>query len=159
MHLFSYSTATSINSKRVFSHPLEFEETSPIKNHMIFCFLKNLADFSEMSNDLWLHALKVLETFRSSNDKQDVYKLYEFHDQTGILNEHKEYLNTVYEDNNKVDVKVMYFELIKMLMDKDKGLGQTKDLDKIQGKFKQKQLKDFSHNCLFNLDRFSRIDQ
>ena len=42
-----------------------------------------------MSNELWFHALKVLDNFRSSSDNQEVFKLYEFNDETGILHKHK----------------------------------------------------------------------
>jgi hypothetical protein len=48
-----------------------------------------------MSNELWFHALKVLDSFRSSSDSQDVFdKLYEFNDETGILHKHKEHLES-----------------------------------------------------------------
>ena len=91
-----------------------------------------------MSNDLWFHALRVLDNFRTSSEVEDVFKLYEFQDESGILNKHKEHLETMF-NQEKVDVKIVYFELIKMLMDQDKkergieGFRQTKDVEKIQG--------------------------
>ena len=97
-----------------------------------------ISDFVEMSNDLWFHALRVLDNFRTSSEVEDVFKLYEFQDESGILSKHKEHLETMF-NQEKVDVKIVYFELIKMLMDQDKkergieGFRQTKDVEKIQG--------------------------
>ena len=68
-----------------------------------------------MSNELWFHALKVLDSFRSSSDSQDVFKLYEFNDETGILHKHKEHLESRFEEPQNAGVKIMYHELIKML--------------------------------------------
>ena len=90
-----------------------------------------------MSNELWYHALKVLDSFRTSSETEDVFKLYDFQDDTGILHKHKEHLDVMFKDE-KVDVKVVYFELIKMLLDQDRrqrpdGFQQTKDVEKIQG--------------------------
>jgi hypothetical protein len=102
---------------------------------LIFTF--SILDFAEMSNELWFHALKVLDTFRSSSEVKDVSKLYEFQDETGILNQHKEHLESTFKQE-QVDIKIIYFELIKMLLDQDmhqhpEGFLKTREVGKIQG--------------------------
>ena len=92
-----------------------------------------ITDFVEMSNDLWFHALKVLDGYRTSSETQDVYKLYDFQGPNTILEKHREYVESVYTDKTKIDVKTMYFELIKMMMDQDQGFNKTRDVDQIQG--------------------------
>jgi len=105
-----------------------------------------------MSNELWFHALKVLDSFRSSSDSQDVYKLYEFNDETGILHKHKEHLESRFENEpQNAGVKTMYHELIKMLMDQDmrqspEGFKQTRDVDKIGG------FQELTNRLQFNLN-------
>ena len=91
-----------------------------------------------MSNDLWFHALKVLNGFRSTSEAKDVYKLYEFQDDTGILHRHKEAVEAMYSREERLDIKTVYFELIKMMLDEDRhkspeGHKQTREVDKIQG--------------------------
>ena len=104
-----------------------------------------------MSNELWFHALKVLDSFRSSSDSQDVFKLYEFNDETGILHKHKEHLESRFEEPQNAGVKIMYHELIKMLMDQDmrqspEGFKQTRDVDKIGG------FQELTNRLQFNLN-------
>ena len=89
-----------------------------------------------MANELWFHALKVLDGFRLSQD-HDVSELYKFTDETGVLDRHREYLETVFKEK-QADVKVVYFELIKMLLEQDRQVSPeksttTKEINKIQG--------------------------
>ena len=88
-----------------------------------------------MSNDLWFHALKILDIFRNTSNEEDLLKLYEFQDQTGILDKIKKH-EPYYEEEGKIDVKVMYQVLIKMVLDeqrKNKGCLQAKQVEKIAG--------------------------
>ena len=99
---------------------------------------------------MWFHALKVLDTFRTSNQSQDVFKLYEYEDNTGILENHKQHLKSMVS-HDRLDVKTMYFELIKMLLDQDKnqspeGFKQTRDVDRIQG------FQELTNRLQFNLN-------
>ena len=103
-----------------------------------------------MSNELWFHALKVLDTFRTSSESQDVFRLYEFEDNTGILENHKQHLKSMVS-HDRLDVKTMYFELIKMLLDQDKnqspaGFKETRDIDRIQG------FQELTNRLQFNLN-------
>ncbi len=90
-----------------------------------------------MANELWFHALKVLDGFRVSQD-EDVSDLYKFTDETGILAKHREHLEAIFSKEKQTDVKVVYFELIKMLLDQDRKVSpeksaMTKEINKIQG--------------------------
>ena len=65
-----------------------------------------------MSNDLWFHALKVLDSLRTSSAKDESEfnfkeSFYKFEDDTDILKKHREHLEKKYTEEN-VDVKTMY---------------------------------------------------
>ena len=67
-----------------------------------------------------------------------MFKLYEFQDDTGILHRHKETVEAMYSREERLDIKTVYFELIKMMLDEDRhkspeGHKQTREVDKIQG--------------------------
>lgn len=90
-----------------------------------------------MTDALWYHALTFMEDYRTSGNGYNIEELYSFSDETGILERHKQMLLQPYT-NKKIDVKIMYFELIKMLLEHDRrhypeAYEQSKDLHKIQG--------------------------
>ena len=74
-----------------------------------------------MTEEVWRQALSFLDTFRAGEHGGDVTGLYSLaaQDQTGVLNKHKHKLLQPFSDR-QVDMKIMYYELIKMLMDYDK---------------------------------------
>jgi len=69
-----------------------------------------------MTEDLWYHALKFLDRYRTDVRSYDISELYEFADETGILERHKQMLAGPFQDS-QVDMKIMYYELIRMLID------------------------------------------
>lgn len=95
-----------------------------------------------MTEDLWYHALLFLDRYRtkpkkSNNNKNEIEDLYEFVDPTGILEKHKQILFQPYTEN-KVDMKIIYYELIKMLIDYERknnpsAYDATKQVGKIEG--------------------------
>ena len=74
-----------------------------------------------MTEEVWRQALSFLDTFRAGEHGGDITGLYshEDRDQTGVLNKHKTKLLQPFSER-QVDMKIMYYELIKMLMDYDK---------------------------------------
>lgn len=87
-----------------------------------------------MTEDLWYHALKFLDKYRTDIQTYDVSDLYEFVDTTGILERHKQLLSEPFKEG-KVDMKIMYYELIRMLIDYErKNHPQTYDATKTVGK-------------------------
>merc|ERR1712168_719958 len=60
-----------------------------------------------MTEDLWYHALKFLDKYRTDIQSHDVSDLYEFADSTGILERHKQLLSQPFKEG-QVDMKIMY---------------------------------------------------
>ena len=71
---------------------------------------------------------------RSNGDKYDIDELYEFADHTGILERHRQLLAKPFHENQvlqlfsqdniksfQVDMKIMYYELIKMLIEYERN--------------------------------------
>merc|ERR1712098_202564 len=90
-----------------------------------------------MTEDLWYHALKFLDKYRTDIQSHDVSDLYEFADETGILERHKHLLHQPFEES-QVDMKIMYYELIRMLIDYERknrpeSYDATKSVGKIEG--------------------------
>jgi len=67
-----------------------------------------------MVEELWYHALLFLDKYRTGPESCDIKELYQFSDRTGILTTHQQCLAQPYEDS-QVDMKIMYYELIKMI--------------------------------------------
>merc|ERR1712058_42871 len=89
---------------------------------------------SKMTEDLWYHALKFLDRYRTDVRSYDISELYEFADETGILERHKQMLAGPFQDS-QVDMKIMYYELIRMLIDYErKNHPSTYDATKTVGK-------------------------
>merc|ERR1712080_227882 len=87
-----------------------------------------------MTEDLWYHALKFLDRYRTDVRHYDISELYEFADETGILERHKQMLAQPFQDS-QVDMKIMYYELIRMLIDYErKNHPETYDATKTVGK-------------------------
>jgi len=109
-----------------------------------------------MSNDLWFHALKVLDSLRTSSAKDESEfnfkeSFYKFEDDTDILKKHREHLEKKYTEEH-VDVKTMYIELIRMMLDRDrqqkeiKSVQETENMEKIQG------FQELTNRLFFNLN-------
>jgi len=78
-----------------------------------------------MTEELWNHALLFLDRHRSKqNTNNEIVDLYQFADPTGILEKHKEMLFQPFTEN-KVDMKIIYYELIKMLIDYERRNNPT----------------------------------
>merc|ERR1711892_1425568 len=93
--------------------------------------------FPTMTEDLWCHALKFLDKFRTDEQSHDISELYQFADQTGVLDRHRQLLSQPFNEN-RVDMKIMYYELIKMLIDYERqnhphSYDATKTVGKIEG--------------------------
>eukprot|EP00092_Neocalanus_flemingeri_P014465 GFUD01015609.1.p1 GENE.GFUD01015609.1~~GFUD01015609.1.p1 ORF type:complete len:1372 (-),score=525.76 GFUD01015609.1:84-4199(-) len=90
-----------------------------------------------MTEDLWHHALQFLDKYRADALNYPIEELYQFADQTGILERHRQLLAKPFHEN-EVDMKIMYYELIKMLIAYERE-GQssrydtTKTVGKIEG--------------------------
>merc|ERR1711892_1190284 len=69
----------------------------------------NSAGF-RMVEELWHHALGILEQYRTGQLIDPTEQLYQFEDQTGILDTHREWLA-----GRQVDMKIMFYELICMI--------------------------------------------
>merc|ERR1712058_26468 len=86
------------------------------------------------TEDLWYHALKFLDKYRTDIQSHDVSDLYEFADSTGILERHKQLLSQPFKEGQD-DMKIMYYELIRMLIDYErKNHPSTYDATKTVGK-------------------------
>eukprot|EP00092_Neocalanus_flemingeri_P021296 GFUD01023080.1.p1 GENE.GFUD01023080.1~~GFUD01023080.1.p1 ORF type:complete len:719 (-),score=237.45 GFUD01023080.1:177-2333(-) len=92
-----------------------------------------------MVEELWCHAVRFLDMYRTGDHSGHIGQLYQFEDQTGILETHKQCLAQPYEDS-QVDMKIMYYELIRMMTNyerencKDPELyDSTKSVGKIEG--------------------------
>merc|ERR1712226_1403757 len=87
--------------------------------------------------DLWYHALKFLDKYRTDVGSYDISELYEFADKTGILERHRQMLSQPFQES-QVDMKIMYYELIRMLIDYERTnhpetYDATKTVGKIEG--------------------------
>merc|ERR1712240_954484 len=72
--------------------------------------------------------------WRTDVRSYDISELYEFADETGILERHKQMLAGPFQDS-QVDMKIMYYELIRMLIDYErKNHPETYDATKTVGK-------------------------
>merc|ERR1712123_192595 len=94
-------------------------------------------NFSTMAEDLWRHALQFLDKFRTDEQSHDISELYQFADQTGVLDRHRQLLSQPFNEN-RVDMEIMYYELIKMLIDYERqnhphSYDATKTVGKIEG--------------------------
>jgi len=92
-----------------------------------------------MVEELWYHALMFLDMYRTGDHSCHIDDLYQFTDKTGILDGHKQSLAQPYDDN-QVNMKIMYYELIRMMIRherdncKDQDLyDDTKSVAKIEG--------------------------
>ena len=74
-----------------------------------------------MTSLLWDHALQFLDKYRADARSYPIEELYQFADQTGILDRHKQLLAKPFH-NKEVDMKIMYYELIKMLIVYERGV-------------------------------------
>lgn len=73
-----------------------------------------------MTDDVWYHALQFLDKYSSDYENADRSELYEFaNDATGVLNRHRHRLYQPFSEK-EVELKVVYSELIKMLLEKEK---------------------------------------
>ena len=82
-----------------------------------------LADcLPKMTEEVWRQALSFLDTFRAGEHGGDLAGLYSLadSDQTGVLSKHRQKLLQPFSDR-QVDMKIIFYELIKMLMDHDKS--------------------------------------
>jgi len=94
---------------------------------------------AKMVEELWYHALMFLDKYRTGSDSCNIVDLYQFADKTGILSTHQQCLAQPFQDS-QVDMKIMYYELIKMITAherdncKDEDLyDSTKSVAKIEG--------------------------
>ena len=71
-----------------------------------------------MTEELWQHALRFLDRYGSEGVGDHREELYDFADQTGILERHRQLLDRP-GHNDEADMKIMYYELIKMLISHD----------------------------------------
>ena len=71
-----------------------------------------------MTEELWQHALRFLDRYGSEGVGEHREELYDFADQTGILERHRQLLDRP-GHSDEADMKIMYYELIKMLISHD----------------------------------------
>lgn len=75
---------------------------------------------------------------RSASHDEDISPLYDIEDETGVLDKHRSKMMGPFMEH-QVDMKIMYYELIKMLMDHDKNeqseeeYNVTRTVHKIEG--------------------------
>ena len=75
---------------------------------------------------------------RSGSHDEDIRPLYDIEDETGVLDKHRSKMLGPFMEH-QVDMKIMYYELIKMLMDHDKNeqseeeYNVTRTVHKIEG--------------------------
>ena len=75
---------------------------------------------------------------RSGHHDEDISPLYDIEDETGVLNKHRSKMIGPFMEH-QVDMKIMYYELIKMLMEHDKNeqseeeYNVTRTVHKIEG--------------------------
>jgi hypothetical protein len=68
-----------------------------------------------MTEELWYHALKFLDRYRTDVATHDVADLYSFHDNTGILERHKQLLSEPFREG-QVRVPSLRIFLLKYLI-------------------------------------------
>lgn len=78
-----------------------------------------------MTEPLWQHALQFLEKHLEDAQSYPPEHIYMFADNTGILERHRQLLAKPLH-NNEVDMKIMYCELIKMLIAYERGVNPEK---------------------------------
>ena len=102
-----------------------------------------------MADDLWRHALDTLDHYKEPDGNPDISFLYEYEeeDTTGILKRHKKLVNNVTSEP-----KVMYFELIKMLMDWEKKHSNQEAYTEIQSISKIQGYQDLTNRLLRNIN-------
>ena len=70
-----------------------------------------------MSENIWYHALQFLDKFRTESVQDDASsEFYKLNDDTGILERHRKRLEQAFNEK-EIDVKDLYSELIKMILD------------------------------------------
>ena len=97
-----------------------------------------------MTEELWQHALRFLDRYGSEGVGQHREELYDFADQTGILERHRQLLDRP-GHSDEADMKIMYYELIKMLISHDtpEGCqGRQEMTGRLQRYLNQRFLKD-----------------
>ena len=100
-----------------------------------------------MTEELWQHALRFLDRYGSEGVGDHREELYDFADQTGILERHRQLLDRP-GHSDEADMKIMYYELIKMLISHDtppqSGRGQASQemTARLQRYLNQRFLKD-----------------
>ena len=100
-----------------------------------------------MTEELWQHALRFLDRYGSEGVGDHREELYDFADQTGILERHRQLLDRP-GHSDEADMKIMYYELIKMLISHDTaghtGPGQASQemRARLQNYLNQRFLKD-----------------
>jgi len=52
-----------------------------------------------MTEDLWHHALRFLDRYRTDYESHDISELYEFADKTGVLDRHRQLLSQPFNEN------------------------------------------------------------
>merc|ERR1711892_348961 len=82
----------------------------------------NSAGF-RMVEELWHHALGILEQYRTGQLTDPTDQLYQFEDQTGILDTHREWLA-----GRQVDMKIMFYELICMITGHERADCENSDM-------------------------------
>ena len=98
-----------------------------------------------MTEELWQHVLSFLDKYGNTvGDHME--ELYEFADKTGILERHKQ-LMCKPGHNSETDMRIMYYELIKMLIAFEKQNGHSvrggRNLtDRLQSYLNQRFLED-----------------
>jgi len=90
-----------------------------------------------MTDELWNHALQFLDRYRTESPNNRIEDLYQFVDPTGILEQHQKMLSQPFSEN-QVDMKILYYQLIKMLIDYERknnpsAYDATKAVGKVEG--------------------------
>lgn len=79
-----------------------------------------------MVEELWQHAMLLLDKIRTGEGGR-MEDLYKFDDHTGLLGIHEQMLSQPYQ-HNEVNMKIMYYELIKMILDYERESSKDEDL-------------------------------
>jgi len=79
-----------------------------------------------MVEELWSHALMFLDLYRTGGSSCHIGQLYQFADQTGILETHKQCLAQPFQDD-EVNMKMMYYELIRLMLSHERS--ECKDME------------------------------
>jgi len=88
-----------------------------------------------MVEAVWGHALEFLDEYRTDSS-YDISHLYQLQDSTGVLHRHSQICQDIFMDS-QVDMKIIFYELIRMLVDQGKGgteeYDETRAIPKIEG--------------------------